>query len=91
MKLFASKHVTGLFMFLYMLLRSKAFVQIGRSFCTYRSFVASLKPRMPLDSQVMDVWTEKFNRESTLLAAKSNRAKKKYAFSQHMVVSTSTT
>jgi hypothetical protein len=91
MKLFASKHVTGLFIFLYMLLRSKAFVQIGRYFCTYRSFVASLKPRMPLDSQVMDVWTEKFNRESTLLAAKSNRAKKKYAFSQHMVVSTSTT
>ncbi|KAM0891690.1 hypothetical protein ACQ4PT_026256 [Festuca glaucescens] len=63
----------------------KAFVQIGRYFCTYRSFVASLKPRMPLDSQVMDVWTEKFNREASLLAAKSNRSKKKYAFSQHMV------
>ncbi|KAM0908893.1 hypothetical protein ACQ4PT_015163 [Festuca glaucescens] len=64
---------------------SKAFVQIGRYFCTYRSFVASLKPRMPLDSQVMNVWTEKFNREAALLAAKSNRSKKKYAFSQHMV------
>ncbi|KAM0859750.1 hypothetical protein ACQ4PT_046984 [Festuca glaucescens] len=64
----------------------KAFVQIGRYFCTYRSFLASPKPRMPLDSQVMDVWTEKFNREAALLAAKSNRSKKKYAFSQHMVI-----
>ncbi|KAM0905555.1 hypothetical protein ACQ4PT_017304 [Festuca glaucescens] len=64
----------------------KAFVQIGRYFCTYRSFLASLKPRMPLDSQVMDVWTEKFNREAALLDAKSNRSKKKYAFSQHMVI-----
>ncbi|KAM0892305.1 hypothetical protein ACQ4PT_025815 [Festuca glaucescens] len=50
------------------------------------SFVASLKPRMPLDSQVMDVWVEKFNRESALLAAKSQRSKKKYAFSQLMVL-----
>ncbi|KAM0857854.1 hypothetical protein ACQ4PT_048216 [Festuca glaucescens] len=40
----------------------------------------------PLDSQVMDVWTEKFNREAALLVAKSNRSKKKYAFSQHMVI-----
>jgi hypothetical protein len=55
-----------------MLLRSKAFVQIGRYFCTYKSFVASLNPQMPLDSQVMDVWTEKFNREASLLAVKSN-------------------
>ncbi|KAM0845619.1 hypothetical protein ACQ4PT_056254 [Festuca glaucescens] len=56
----------------------KSFVQIGRYFCTYRSFVGSLKPRMPLDSQVMDVWTEKFNRESALLATKSNRSKKNF-------------
>ncbi|KAM0924551.1 hypothetical protein ACQ4PT_004545 [Festuca glaucescens] len=31
---------------------TKSFVQIGRFFCTYKSFVGSLKPRMPLDSQV---------------------------------------
>ncbi|KAM0884755.1 hypothetical protein ACQ4PT_030772 [Festuca glaucescens] len=30
----------------------KHFVQIGCYFCTYRSFVGSLKPRMPLDSQL---------------------------------------
>jgi hypothetical protein len=65
----------------------KHFLQIGRYFCTYRSFLGSLRPRQQLDNQVMGVWIEKFNRESALLSGKNTCAKKKYAFSVFMTVS----
>jgi hypothetical protein len=65
----------------------KHFLQIGRYLYTYQSFLRSLRPRQQLDSQVMGVWIEKFNRESALLSGKTPRAKKKYAFSVFMTVS----
>ena len=42
-----------------------------------------------LDSEVMNVWIEKFNHDSKTLATKSPHEKKKYAFTQHIVVSIS--
>jgi hypothetical protein len=69
------------------ILCSKEFVRIGRYFCSYKSFIESLKPRHYLDSEVMNVWVEKFNREAKIVAQKNPREKKKYAFTQFMVVS----
>ncbi|KAM0894300.1 hypothetical protein ACQ4PT_024571 [Festuca glaucescens] len=63
----------------------KEFVRIGRYFCSYKSFFESLKPRHYLDSEVMNVWVEKFNREAKIVAQKNPREKKKYAFTQFMV------
>jgi hypothetical protein len=65
----------------------KHFLQIGHYFYTYRSFLGSLRPCQQLDSQVMGVWIEKFNRESALFSGKNACAKKKYAFSFFMTVS----
>ncbi|KAM0896404.1 hypothetical protein ACQ4PT_023221 [Festuca glaucescens] len=64
---------------------SKEFVRIGRYFCSYKSFFESLKPRHYLDSEVMNVWVEKFNREAKIVAQKNPREKEKYAFTQFMV------
>ncbi|KAM0854052.1 hypothetical protein ACQ4PT_050679 [Festuca glaucescens] len=63
----------------------KEFVWIGRYFCSYKSFFESLKPRNYLDSEVMNVWVDKFNSESKIVAQKNPREKKKYAFTQFMV------
>jgi hypothetical protein len=66
---------------------SKVFLQIGRFYCTYKSFRESLRYRQDLDSQVMEVWIEKFNQESKVLYSKYPRLKKKFAFSVFMTVS----
>ncbi|KAM0905554.1 hypothetical protein ACQ4PT_017304 [Festuca glaucescens] len=56
----------------------KAFVQIGRYFCTYRSFLASLKPRMPLDSQIkLIVDSATFNPNECMQDSKSAVSKSK--------------
>jgi hypothetical protein len=65
---------------------SKPFIKIGRSYCTYKPFYASLRPRQCLDSEVMDVWIEKFNHDAKVLCEKNVRVKKKYAFSMLMTV-----
>uniref|UniRef100_A0ACD5ZU07 Uncharacterized protein n=1 Tax=Avena sativa TaxID=4498 RepID=A0ACD5ZU07_AVESA len=61
------------------------FVEIGRYYCCYRTFQTSLRPRQNLDSELMNVWIEKFNHESDIVCKKSARKKRKYAFTQHFV------
>ncbi|KAM0891832.1 hypothetical protein ACQ4PT_026127 [Festuca glaucescens] len=61
------------------------FVRIGRYHCSYKSFLESLMPRQYLNSEVMNVWIEKFNREAKIIADNNPRAKKKFAFTQLMV------
>lgn len=63
----------------------KPFVKIGRYFCTYKAFNESLRPRTYLDSEVMNVWIEKFNHEAKIISQSNPRQKKKYAFNQYMV------
>ena len=73
---------------LFVLVCNKEFVKIGRFFCSYKGFNYSLKPRQALDSEVMNVWIEKFNHEAKIVSQNNPRMKKKYAFTQNFVVST---
>uniref|UniRef100_A0ACD6AMH1 Uncharacterized protein n=1 Tax=Avena sativa TaxID=4498 RepID=A0ACD6AMH1_AVESA len=61
------------------------FVEIGRYYTCYKTFQTSLQSRQNLDSELMNVWIEKFNHESDIVCKKSARQKRKYAFTQHFV------
>ncbi|KAM0850815.1 hypothetical protein ACQ4PT_052831 [Festuca glaucescens] len=61
------------------------FVRIGRYYFSYKSFLESLKPCQYLNSEVMNVCIEKFNREAKIIADNNPRAKKKFTFTQLMV------
>lgn len=65
----------------------RRFVEIGRYYCSYKAFNLSLRPRQCLDSELMNVWIEKFNHEANILSNSNSRQKRKYAFTQHMTVS----
>jgi hypothetical protein len=66
---------------------SKPFITIGNFHVPYKNFQSVFKPRQYMGSDVMSLYTEKFNIENQKQSSENKMMKKKFAFSMHFTVS----
>jgi hypothetical protein len=65
----------------------KPFVTIGNFYVPYKNFQSVFKPHQYMGSDVMSLYTEKFNIENQRQSSENKMMKKKFAFSVHFTVS----